>query len=674
MTKYQYLRTLGLTANQLERKLVLVVVALFLFIVLMYTGAVQPGNLAKVDFISDFGIHGSVSSWDDANFGSPSGVSVSVRIYKSIVSFLPTFIYRDFLFYFALPIVFLVLSSYWWSEYVARSMVGQQSSLMASYFVAFLITSPILVSVFAYGWNLMTCLSIAGMTIAWHGLDRFRDNDKITGLMLLAAGSFLVGGLIHFLVAITLYALFSASSLRSWLVLFAIIVLADAYVLLPEIYKILFSSFSHYQGVDPVENTKIAQLSLGAVNRFSGQIDPSYQQFWSFVPGFLITGSAIMVFFDTGRLKKIPRSFWVVLLFFGSMHFSGIVWDLSVNRLLTYIPLAGGMFRNPDKNFHIFLMGLCFLAILPLVDRRMTRAIVLLIILINASTFYFASDFRNALKIAQVKPPSAYGDFFANAGLRDYQDRLLLLPFPDWFHYYNWADRVQVTNVFRRMNLAAVVSDEMTPQQNVSSEMVVQINTLLDGECNAANLLGFTHIVVQKDLLQSGSGKRIRTENMEASLNRCFGTPVFSSQELVVYGIKGALGRVVLLGRNRSIPQEYRIKKLQFGLGVEICSDEQGLKELILKDRPLSNSFVLVNDNWDFDSGSKGADGWLHWTYESSGCRRLINLHSVVSMFGLIISGGILILFFGITLYKLIIIRRLNQRERIDDKFGEKAL
>lgn len=222
---------------------------------------------------------------------------------------------------------------------------------------------------------------------------------------------------------------------------------------------------------------------------------------------------------------------------------------------------------------------------------------------------------------------------------------------------------MQVTNVFRRMTSAAVVSDEMTPQQNVSSEMVEQINNLLDGECGVANLLGFTHIVVQKDLLKSGSWKRIRTDDMEASLNRCFGPPVFSSQELVVYGIKGALGRVVLLGRNQSISQEYRIKKLQFDLGVEICSDEQGPKELILKDRPLSNSFVLVNDNWDFDFGSKEADGWLHWTYESSGSRRLINLHSVVSMLGLIISYGVLISLFGITLYRLAFIRRSNLKK-----------
>lgn len=314
----------ALSAISKERTFVLGIIVLFLIGVLASTEAAQPGILAKVDFISDFGMQRSVSSWDDANFGSPSGLAVSIRVYQFAVSLLPSFIYRDFLFYFALPIVLLILSSYWWSEYVARSIVGQQSSLMASYFVAFLITGPILVSVFAYGWNLMTGLSIAGMIIAWHGLDRFRDNDKITGLMLLAAGSFLVGGLIHFLVAITLYAMFSASSLRNWLVLFAIIVLADSYVLLPEIYKTLFSSFSHYQGVDPVENTRIAQLSLGAVNRFSGQIDPSYQSFWSFVPGFLIIGSAIMVFLEADRLKKYPEVSGLFCCFSGRCIFQAL--------------------------------------------------------------------------------------------------------------------------------------------------------------------------------------------------------------------------------------------------------------------------------------------------------------------------------------------------------------
>ncbi len=633
-----------------EWRIISAITSVFIIGVLYFTNALHLGPLAKVDFISDFNYTKGLSSWSPDNFGHPSGLSQSEKLYKIIVSSLPAFGFRDLIFYYLAPILFAALAIFRWVDFNLQQHKIEEAKLVASYAVLFFFSSIIFVGVFAYGWNLLTILPVAGLALSCHGIDRFYKSEGLGGLFAVALGAFFVGGMIHFLLVPLLYAIDKDQKVKKLIYVVLVIMLANSYTLVPQIFQTLATGAGHYQGVDPVQQTKEIQQSLGMIDRLSGAIDSSYRPYWSRSTWTFVSILGFLGVMTIMRYRIGTFGARMAFFLFAGLNSSGIFWDLSLNRLWAYLPVVGGMFRNPDKIYIIFSLFIFILAALWLRKRRVLRWVMLILVLTSTSRFYFVSDLRSTLQIANIELPKSYVEYKKMVESPRSEERILLLPIPDWFHFYSWIGRIQVTNILRKNVSTPVISDEMVPTQNIPKRYESAIESIYSGGCSdavsSAKMLGITQIVLQRDLI-SRTGEGINVGQTRLFLDRCFGSPVFTSNQLIAYNVKGSPGRISLFDTANLLNLGGNINSALFGF--KVCSTHDKTHELVLREKTSELTYLILDSQFRRLDSYVDVDGWRRWVLPSAGCYYLVNTNSVVSITSMLLTlMTLLILLLGV--------------------------
>ena len=432
-----------------------------IFAIFWSTGTFFSGHLSKVDFATSFGNESFWSGWSHDNFGRPFGLGKSVVVVQFLASLVPVFPYKDFFFYYLTPTCLVGLGLFIWVAGHLRERNITNSNLVASYTLLFFFNSIIFLSVFIYGWNLIILLPIAGMAFACRGIDLFYGSEKSTGLLYVAVGSFLIGGMIQFLLFPVIYAIDPKRGPKKTLLVLSVFLLANAYSIVPGIFAATLG-FPHYVGVDPLEETKNAQIALGLLDRMSGSTDPMTTPYWNYVLWIPILLVGLWSLFISSHLNLGTPGAKIAFKLFLCLNFSGMFWGISINRMWTFIPFIGGMFRDTAKIFAIFVIPVFVFAALWMKKHRTSRFFVALCLVLSTCHFYFVSDMNKKTQIANIEIPDSYLQL---RGLlqNSEQERALLLPTPDFFHAYKWAKGVQVSNHFRIAIDIPVISDEFYP-------------------------------------------------------------------------------------------------------------------------------------------------------------------------------------------------------------------
>ena len=518
-----------------EWKIVLFLTGIFVFTIFISAGATKPGKLAKVDFMSEL----NYSDWSPGrsydNFGTSLGLANSISYLLKFVSIIPDFPYKSFVFYYAIPVLFVGVTFFLWISNLFKDRNSQDSSLISAYVVFFLFNSIVFSGVLLYGWNLLTLIPLAGLALACFGIDKYLDNQKKTHLALIAIGSFAIGGMIHFLFFPILYAAQKRVKFGQRVILLSTVIISELYVLVPEIYLSLLGNQPYYRGVDPIQQTEDIQSRLLLVDRIAGTFDKLLWGHWYRPVWILLLLIGMVGFYSWLRRGHSHRGLVVAITFFFLLNFSGVFWEISINRLWTNLPIVGGMFRNPDKIYIFFSLGCFIFASYWLSRYRYARYLLFIIVLVSSSNFYFNSSIQSTLDIANLKVPASYekleGKFSETKGSK----RVLLLPFPRWFHFYEWSGNIQTQNVLRQVLTTPVVSDEFATLDNINAPYQKLLGNMQSSDCDAAKKssfrLGITDVVLQKDLIESD----FDFKSLENNLRKCFGEQYLDSRELSVF-------------------------------------------------------------------------------------------------------------------------------------------
>jgi hypothetical protein len=342
----------------------------------------------------------------------------------------------------------------------------------------------------------------------------------------------------------------------------------------------------------------------------------------------------------------------VAFLLFAGLHLYGIFWDLSLNRLWTYLPFVGGMFRNPDKINYIFSLFLFILAALWLRKHRVLRWFALTLVLLNAVWFFLLSDSRPLLQVANIELPQSYLEFRKTAARPRAEERILLLPRPKWFHFYSWIGPVQITNVLKANISVPVIWDEMLPSQNIPQTYVNAIESIesigsLDcsDAVSSARMMGITQIVLQRDLIVS-TGKHINVEQNRLFLDKCFGPAIFVSDELIAFDVKESTGRIFLFDSGEKSNVDANISSEFYGFKVFTSHDVA--HELVLRENTSQLTYLMVDSKFRRLDSYADADGWRRWVLPGGGWYYLVNTNSIVSIASIVLTlTTLLILLFA---------------------------
>ena len=634
-----------------EWSIVLMVVGLFVLGVLWATNTFYSGHLSKVDFTTSFGNGNILSGWSTDNFGSPVGGSKSVIFYLDVASMIPSFPFKDMFFFYILPILLVGKGMFSYVDVHLKQRGVTESNLVAAYTVLFFFTSIVFLSVFLYGWNLIILLPIAGLVFACHGIDVFYKSKNLSGLFFIAFGGFLIGGMIHFLLIPLIYAIDKKQTKRNMSFAMTTFFLGNVYCLIPQFVAIFFEGVAFYQGVDPIQQTEIIQNSLGIVARMSGAVDPNTMIYWNQTLWIFVLLLGVLGIFVAKHHHVGTSGARIGFFLFAGLNFSGIFWSISINRAWTFLPAVGGMFRNPDKIFAIFIIFILLFSALWLKSHPVLRRLLAVFLILSSSNLYFSSGLRPATQTAQVELPRSYVDVRGFLATPNIQDRVLLLPIPNWFHHYSWTNGIQTTNLLRAAIDVPVVSDEMKPAQvipvelyriveNISSKDVENISSK---ECGvvvtSAKLLGLTKIVLQKDLLRISESE---IQLLDLSLSTCFGQPVFTSSELLVFDVNGSAGRFFfpdksdLFGSHNSIHSTI--------LGYKACTALSNT--FVIREKTSSLTYQIFASPFARVKSSVGDYGWRKWELPGGGCYYIFNFTSLVGGFSLLLSLVALALLF----------------------------
>jgi hypothetical protein len=548
---------------------------------------------------------------------------------------IPSFPFKDVIFFYIGPIFLVGKGIFTYVDVHLKQRGVTESNLVAAYTVLLFFTSVVFLSVFLYGWNLITLLPVAGLAFACHGIDVFYKSKNLSGLLYIAFGGFLIGGMVHFFLIPILYAIDKNQPRRNVTLVIGTLLISNAYTIIPQFFAIVFDNSPFYKGVNPVQQTESIQNSLGFVARMSGAIDPTTRIYWNqtlwiFV---LLLG---MLGISVARHHRIGTSgARIGFLLFAGLNFSGIFWSVSFNRAWTFLPAVGGMLRNPDKIFAIFILFIFVLSALWLKSHPFLRLLLAVCLVLSSSGLYFSSGLRPATQTAQIELPQSYVDVRELLTRPNIQNRVLLLPIPNWFHHYSWTNGIQTTNLLRVAVDVPVVSDEMNPSQNIPADLYRSVENIYSKDCElgvrSAKFLGFTRIVLQKDLLQLNEND---TQQLNQSLRICFGQPIFTSSELLVFEVNGSAGRFYFPGKGDL-----------FGSRTSVQATVLGHKACTTK----SNTFVIREKTSDFTyqvfaspfarvKSSVSDHGWRKWELPNPGCYYILNFTSLVGVFSLLLS------------------------------------
>ena len=624
-----------------EWKALLIVTFFFTVFAFLASNTLQPHALAKVDFEMSFQNWKSVLGWSPDNFGRPSSLDRNIVFFQNLVASIPEVPYRDFFFFYLVPALLAGYSIFLWVDFYLFQRQVLEAKLVASYVVFFFFTSVIFVGIFMYGWNLLTLLPIAGLALSCHGIDKFYESKDTGSAIVIALGALLIGGMLQYFLVPIFYALSKSATKKSVLQVWAILGLSNLYILLPEIYASSVLSFQHYQGVDPAGQTKMIQNSLGLVSRMSGAMDSVIRPYWSQTVWVLISFLAFLGFRSFNKLGLETLGLRTTIYFFGALNFSGLFWSISLNRLWLQIPAVGGIFRNPEKIFYVFALFMFVMAAFWLKSHSRFRWGLVVLVLLTSSSFYLTGALRPYLHTADFQLPKSYVAYQASSEKYSVEDRVLLLPFPTWFHFYPWAGGVQTTNILKRVISPAVVSDEFNPPMNITKDLYEDIKYVYTNHrhciqaSDTARRLGITHVVLQEDL--SGVVPS-DIEQMRIALERCLGKPRFASEELLVFQVEESPGRISLVGASKKPTEESKVTSTFLGYKVCVPSPD----ELILKEKLSSFTYLNIKDS-TMHSSFIDQDGWRRWALPSKGCYSLVNTNSIVTIFSIVMSMAFLL-------------------------------
>ena len=367
-----------------EWKLVLFLTGFCIFAIFLSTGSLYPGKLSKVDYTTSFGNESFWSGWSHSNFGRPISLNKSADVIRFFASLIPVFPFKDFVIYFLLPTYAVGFALFLWVAGHLRQRAVSNPNLVGSYTILFFFNSIVFLSVFLYGWNLSILLPIAGMAFACRGIDLFYSSEKSTGLLFVAIGSFLIGGMVQFLFYVLLYAFDPKRGLKKFFIVVLVVLSADAYTIVPEIFVSLLG-FGHYVGIDPLNDTKSIQNSLGLLGRMSGSTDPSLVAYWNHSFWILVLLAGVLSIFSSKRLNVGTQGAKLAFALFSFFNFSGMHWEFSINKAFTFVPFVGGIFRDAFKIFVIFVIPVLLFAALWMRNHRTVRFLTILCLMLSNS-------------------------------------------------------------------------------------------------------------------------------------------------------------------------------------------------------------------------------------------------------------------------------------------------
>ena len=618
-----------------EWSIVLMVVGLFVLGVLWATNTLYSEHLSKVDFTTSFGNENFWSSWSTDNFGRPVGGSKSVILYLDVASMIPSFPFKDVIFFYIGPILLVGKGMFSYVDVHLKLRGVTESNLVAAYTVLLFFTSVVFLSVFLYGWNLIILLPIAGLVFACHGIDVFYKSKSLSGLLFIAFGGFLIGGMIHFLLIPLIYAIDKNQPKRTMSFAMGTFFLGNAYCLIPQFVAIFFEGVTFYQGVDPNQQTEIIQNSLGIVARMSGAVDPNTRVYWNQTLWIFVLLLGVLGVFVAKHHRVGTSGAQIGFFLFAGLNFTGVFWSISINRAWTFLPAVGGMFRNPDKIFAIFIIFIFLLSALWLKSHPHLRRLLAVFLILSSSSLYFSSGLRPATQTAQVELPQSYVDVREFLPRSNTLDRVLLLPIPNWFHHYSWTNGIQTTNLLRAVIDVPVVSDEMKPAPNIPVELYRTVENISSKDCEvgvaSAKFFGFTRIVLQKDLLPINESE---IQQLNLSLRTCFGQPIFTSSELLVFDVKGSTGRFYFPGKSDLFGPHTSIQSTI--LGYKACTTESNT--FVIREKTSSFTYQVFASPFARVNSSVGDYGWRKWELPSRGCYYIFNFTSLVGAVSLLLS------------------------------------
>ncbi len=628
---------------------------MLIFLALATTKTFYEGQLAKVDFQSHINFTNWSPGWSPDNFGSPSGLGLSTIYYHRLVSVLPIFPFKSLLLYYLFPILLSGFTLFQWITNLFKRQEKGNQKLIAAVTVCFFFNSIIFVGVFLYGWNLLTLIPLAGLAIACRAIDQYKLEPKRTHLAGIAIGSALIGGMIHFLIFSALYAFRRTKSSKQYLILVSILLLGDAYVLIPEIFSNMVVDEPYYQGVDPIAQTRDTQINLGVVDRINGTFDPKIRADWFKHFWIIIALMGLLGFGKTIKSKILPFGFYVAVIFFSALNFSGLFWDVSLNKLWTFVPFIGGMFRNPDKIYIFVAIGIFTCAAYWLLQHNIFRVLTITILLITTSNFYLGSGIKSQLTTAHINLPKSYENLSKEMQKDDGLKRTLLLPFPKWFHFYSWNEGIQTQNILKQTIGTPVISDEIDSMPNIPTSLTVLVKNIYGGKCNqaksAAFETGITHVVLQSDFQINSESVDMVKKNLE----KCFETPFFKSAELLAFRTNTRSESFTLGESNNPTAAKTSIGRSFFGYSV--FSESRDEMKYTLKERTSSLSYINFQPWFRVIQPNIDENKWLTWTIAKDQRNFIINLNVIVALLSALISIGVI----GIIMVPKSIRRKMSQ-------------
>ena len=614
-----------------EQTNILLVSNIFVILIFASTGALSPGLLAKVDFLSDMNFTSWTPGWSQDNFGTSLGLANSINYYLKCISFIPVFPFKSFVFFFLIPMQLVGVSLFYWVKNQFKNSKDLDSKLIGSYSVLFLFTSVVFAGVFLYGWNLISLIPISGMLIACLGIDLFCENSTKTRLGLIALGAFMIGGMIHFLIFPVLYAIRKKSKGVHYLKIYSTIFLAESYVLIPEIFLSLFGNQPFYRGINPIEQTRLIQDNLIFINRVTGTFDPLVRGDWNQIIWFTIFFLGVFGFFELWRRRDIHIGFVLAFVFFSLLNFSGLYWNFSLNKLWTYLPFVGGMFRNPDKIFILLFIPVVIFASYIITKEKIVRLALVVAVLASSSFFYLGSSIKPELEIANFKIPPSYSLLEQQLFLTRNSNRVLLLPFPKWFHRYGWSKNVQTQNILRHVLSSPVISDEMETLDTLPFWLKRDLRDVSDSDCeiakSASRNLSITHIVIQNDVLNPS----LDSKELAQNLNQCFGDPFFESVELIAFETGVSEKFVQFYRNNLAVQNSTQIFERFYGF--KVCNLESATTSFQIKEQTSSLTYFQFETENGFTKGHLSSKGWRLWDIKEKSCSQIINFNLLISIF-----------------------------------------
>jgi hypothetical protein len=635
---------------------ILLIAAIGSYLTLLFRLVDDPEkHLAKVDFTTIYDIY-LLSRQRFGFFQDNLGIPWPLRDTGELVYYLDGltawFPFKDLLLYFIIPVLIGSSFFYKYFSYLASTVFQLPDAKFIGVAAAcFIVFSPIIIYVFSFGWNIPLYWGLAGVALALHYGSAVLNNDRKKTLSWLGffVGAMLAGIVLHFVFLIAAL-LISRKHIGKYFLLLCVIFIANSYYIVPELYKTLILGFGYYQGVDPVADGLQRFTLLKAYTRFSLLPDTERYYNVSHVGLLLITILALLGAFIT-YVKSI-KIIHVVAVFLWITFFASALFEISVFNLLIHIPIFGGMFRDSAKIAVLVIVVTAFFSAVAVARFGHTARMVVMALVIG-NCFYYVDQLHTGMAIKGYEIPEAYQKaYVAIEKHTNSTERVLLLPFPDWFHRYRWNDESQVQNLFRiGLNRPAIL-EESIPPRTLPPVIWEHISSFQspNADCkeleNTAYQYGIGAIVLQKDILEYGADVNQKTQTIKDNFKRCSIEPFYLSRQVDAHKVKPrALIEFCSTIDKTCIeaPFTYRF----FGTVAEIDPSVH-FDQLHLNYRYMDNSFGLLSlINYHLIFGKSSSAQGIGYTWSDlekkhgMGPYYLVNTTAVVSL----IAHGVELLF-----------------------------